>query len=86
MLVRNRRKKWDDKMHDILNENLFLVKSVGSFRAANYDIYDPATGHITMECREKPLGIVTKIFHFFDADTATASAKTLNEVFAEAAP
>ena len=49
-------------MHDILNENLFLVKSVGSFRAANYDIYDPATGHITMECREKPLGIVTKIF------------------------
>jgi len=49
-------------MHDILNENLFLVKSYGSFRAANYDIYDPKTCHITMECREKRLGIVTKIF------------------------
>ncbi len=53
-------------MHDILNENLFLVKSVGSFRAANYDIYDPETGHITMECREKRLGIITKIFRCID--------------------
>ena len=54
-------------MHDILNKNLFLVKSVGAmFRAANYDIYDPETGHITMECREKRLGIVTKIFRCID--------------------
>jgi len=66
LLVRNRRKKWDDKMHGVLNENRFLVKRVGIFRAANYDIYDPETGHITMECREKRLGIVTKIFRCID--------------------
>ncbi len=54
-------------MHGVLNENLFLVKKqVGFYRLANYDIYDPETGHITMECREKRLGIVTKIFRCID--------------------
>ncbi len=53
-------------MHDVLNKNLFLVKSVGKFRFANYGIYDPETGHITMECREKRLGIITKIFRCID--------------------
>ncbi len=45
-----------------LKKNSFNVKRIGIFRAANYDIYDPETGHITMECREKRRGIVTKIF------------------------
>ena len=37
------------------------------FKAANnYDIYDPQTGHITMECREERLGIFTKILRFTD--------------------
>lgn len=35
------------------------------FKAANnYDIYDPQTGTIIMECREERLGIVTKLFRF----------------------
>jgi len=58
-------------MHSVLNENRFLVKSVGIFRAANYDLYDPETGHITMECREKRLGIVTKIFRCIDCHRMT---------------
>lgn len=53
-------------MHDILNNNLFLVKEhVGMFKAANnYDIYDPETNAVVMECREPKLGLVTKIFRF----------------------
>ncbi len=55
-------------MHELLNRNTFLVKEhVGMFKAANnYDIYDPQTGHITMECREERLGIFTKILRFTD--------------------
>ncbi len=55
-------------MHDLLNRNTFLVKEhVGMFKAANnYDIYDPQTGHIAMECREERLGILTKILRFTD--------------------
>lgn len=55
-------------MHDVLNRNIFLVKEhVGMFKAANnYDIYDPQTGHIIMECREERLGIFTKILRFTD--------------------
>jgi uncharacterized protein YxjI len=55
-------------MHEVLKKNVFLVKEhVGMFKAANnYDIYDPQTGDIIMECREEHLGIVTKIFRFTD--------------------
>ncbi len=62
----------ESPMHGVLNKNLFLVKSVGGIiRAANYDIYDPETGHIIMECREKRLGIVTKIFRCIDLKRMT---------------
>ncbi|MBD0400374.1 phospholipid scramblase-related protein [Flammeovirga sp. EKP202] len=55
-------------MHPLLNKNQFFVKEhVGMFKAANnYDIYDPATNEIIMECREDSLGFFTKILRFTD--------------------
>jgi len=55
-------------MTDVLNKNLFLVKEhVGMFKAANnYDIYDPDTNQIIMECREEKLGTFTKMLRFTD--------------------
>ncbi len=55
-------------MHPILNKNRFLVKEhVGIFKAANnFDIYDPATGQIMMECRENKLGFFTRLLRFTD--------------------
>lgn len=53
-------------MTTVLDKNLFLVKEhTGVFKAANnYDIYDPETQAIVMECREDSLGMFTKIFRF----------------------
>ena len=53
-------------MHEVLNGNIFFVKEhLGIFKAANnYDIYDPQTNQIILECREERLGIFTKIFRF----------------------
>lgn len=50
----------------VLAGNTFLVKEhIGLFKAANnFDIYDPATGQIVMECREPNLGFFTKLFRF----------------------
>jgi len=47
-------------MHKLLSKNVYLVKEhVGMFKAANnYDIYDPQTNEIIMECREELLGII----------------------------
>lgn len=55
-------------MHSVLNGNLFFIKEhVGIFTAANnYDVFDPATGQKTMECREPNLGIFSKLFRFTD--------------------
>jgi Scramblase. len=55
-------------MNKLLNRNLFFVKEhLGIFKAANnYDIYDPATNQIIMECRENNLGFFTKLFRFSD--------------------
>jgi uncharacterized protein YxjI len=55
-------------MNDVVNKNLFLVKEhVGLFKAANnFDIYDPSTGDIIMECREPSLGFFTKLLRFTD--------------------
>jgi uncharacterized protein YxjI len=55
-------------MHEVLNKHVFLVKEhVGMFKAANnYDIYDPETGTIIMECREEGLGLLTKLLRFTD--------------------
>ena len=55
-------------MHPVLNQNLFFVKEhVGFFKAANnYDILDPNTNQVIMNCREERLGILTKLFRFSD--------------------
>ena len=57
-----------EAMHDALKKNVFLVKEhVGMFKAANnYDIHDPQTGDLLMECREERLGFLTKLFRFTD--------------------
>lgn len=51
-----------------LSLNRFIVKEhVGMFKAANnYDMYDPATGKIVLECREEKLGGFTKLLRFTD--------------------
>jgi len=53
---------------DVINRNLFLVKEhLGLFKAANnFDIFDPETGQLIMECREDRLGFFTKLFRFTD--------------------
>jgi uncharacterized protein YxjI len=53
-------------MKEVLKRNIFLVKEhVGMFKAANnYDIHDPQTGNIIMECREERLGMITKVLRF----------------------
>ena len=55
-------------MHPTLNQNLFLVKEhVGLFKAANnFDILDPETGRVVLECREEQLGMFTKLLRFTD--------------------
>ena len=55
-------------MHEVLRRNVFVVKEhVGLLKAANnYDIYDPETGEIIIQCREERLGFFTKILRFTD--------------------
>lgn len=52
---------------DPLSKNVFLVKEQAKlFKAANnFDIFDPETGQLVMECREN-LGLITRIFRFSD--------------------
>ena len=55
-------------MSNVVNNNLFLIKEhVGVFKAANnFDIHDPSTGDVAMECREPSLGLFTKFLRFTD--------------------
>ena len=55
-------------MTPVLQRNLFLVKEhVGIFKAANnFDIFDPETGKLIMQCREPNLGFFTKLLRFSD--------------------
>lgn len=55
-------------MNSILDKNLFFVKEhVKIFKAANsFDILDPDTKQIVLECREENLGFFTKMFRFTD--------------------
>jgi uncharacterized protein YxjI len=55
-------------MHPALNRNLYFVKEhAGLFKAANnYDVYDPETNQIVLNCREERLGILTKMLRFTD--------------------
>ena len=53
-------------MESPLSKNAFLVREhVGLFKAANnFDILDPETGQIVLECREERLGFFTKLLRF----------------------
>lgn len=55
-------------MNSLLNRNLFFVKEhVGMFKAANnYDIHNPDTQEVIMNCREENLGFFTKMLRFTD--------------------
>ncbi|BDD08641.1 RNAse [Fulvitalea axinellae] len=52
----------------VLDRNMFFVKEhVGMFKAANnFDIHDPETNEILLECREDDLGFFTKMLRFTD--------------------
>lgn len=66
-------------MHSLLKQNLFFVKEhVGIFKAANnFDILDPNTSTVIMECREDNLGFFTKLFRFTDYKRMTPFEVTL---------
>lgn len=55
-------------MNAVLQRNLFLVKEqIGLLKAANhYDIYDPETNQLVLNCREDKLGLITKLLRFSD--------------------
>jgi len=55
-------------MHEILDRNIFLVKEhLGIFKAANnFDIFEPESGRLILECREDDLGFMTKLLRFTD--------------------
>lgn len=53
---------------EILNNNVYLIKEhFGILKASNsYDVYDPASGEVLMECREPNLFWLTKVLRFTD--------------------
>ncbi|MCE3229217.1 MAG: RNAase [Bacteroidetes bacterium] len=55
-------------MHPSVKQNLFFIKEhVGVFKAANnYDVLDPNTQQVLMNCREPNLGFFTKALRFTD--------------------
>ena len=60
-------------MHSVLDRNLFFVKEhTGIFKAANnYDVFDPETNELILECREDSLGSLTKLLRFTNWKTMT---------------
>lgn len=55
-------------MNPLLARNTYFVKEhVGMFKASNnFDILDPETQQVIMQCREPNLGIFSKLFRFTD--------------------
>jgi hypothetical protein len=53
-------------IYQVLNSNLFLIKQqVARLKASSsYDIYDPQSGQMLLECREDELGLATKVMRF----------------------
>ena len=66
-------------MHEVLDRNLYFVKEhVGLFKAAsNYDILDPETQEVLLECREENLGAFTKLLRFTDYKRMTPFDTTI---------
>jgi uncharacterized protein YxjI len=61
------RRRTGSTIMDPLSKNVFLVKEHAKlFKAANnFDIFDPETGTLVMECRES-LGFFTRLLRFTD--------------------
>jgi uncharacterized protein YxjI len=55
-------------MHPALNKNLYFVKEhVKIFKAANsFDVFDPESRELILQCHEENLGFFTKMFRFTD--------------------
>jgi len=53
-------------MHPALNRNLYFVKEhVKVFKAENsFDVFDPESSAMILQCREENLGFFTKMFRF----------------------
>ncbi|WP_425615248.1 phospholipid scramblase-related protein [Anatilimnocola sp. NA78] len=66
-------------MHPVLSRNLFFVKEhVGWFKAANnYDVLDPNTNQVILNCREEKLGFFTKMLRFSDYKRMTPFEVTI---------
>ena len=59
-------------MTETLQRNDFLVEEGGALRAAfSFDIRDPESGETLLECREPPLGRLTKLLRFSDLKRTT---------------
>jgi uncharacterized protein YxjI len=60
-------------MNQVLSKNLFFVKEhLGLFKASNnYDIFDPETQDLIMECREQNMSVLAKLLRFTDFKTMT---------------
>lgn len=58
---------------EVLKNNIYLVKEhLGILKAANnFDIHDPVSGAVIMECREPTLGFFTKLLRFTDYKSMT---------------
>lgn len=58
---------------EVLKNDIYLVKEhLGILKAANnFDIHDPVSGAIIMECREPTLGFFTKLLRFTDYKSMT---------------
>ena len=77
-------------MNPVLNLNLFFIKEhVRLFKAANsFDIYNPETNQIVLQCLEENLGFFTKLFRFtnykrmtpFDIDIKTSMGEKILSV------
>tara|TARA_B110000037_G_C17090100_1_gene493673 strand:- start:469 stop:1056 length:588 start_codon:yes stop_codon:yes gene_type:complete len=70
-------------MNETLKNNVYVVKEhVGMFKAANnYDIFDPQSGNLVMECREDSLGFFTKMFRFTKYKTMTPFDVKVRDTF-----
>lgn len=68
-------------MNSILKHNTFFIKEhTGIWKAANsYDILNPETNELLMECREPNLGFFTKMFRFSKYKRSTPFNVEIND-------
>jgi uncharacterized protein YxjI len=74
-------------MNPTLGKNLYFVKEhVKVFKAANsFDVFDPETHNLILQCREENLGFFTKMFRFteykrmtpFNMEIKTVTGETI---------